>query len=148
MFKKDRELDFYRRLRQKIKDWIQTKQGKSSKWAEYIMLAPDLFYLLYKLVADPAVPVNVKTKLALVITYFISPVDLLPEAIMGPVGFVDDIALTAYALHSIINELDPEILQKHWAGDQDVLEVLKNIMAIADDIIGSGLWKRLKQFFS
>ncbi len=38
-------------------------------------------------------------KLALlVLLYLISPIDILPEAMLGPLGFVDDAALLAYLI--------------------------------------------------
>ena len=40
--------------------------------------------------------------------------DLVPEAIVGPIGYVDDIALAAYVLNSIVNNASPEVVQRHW----------------------------------
>lgn len=34
----------------------------------------------------------------LVLLYLVSPLDILPEAMLGPLGFVDDAALLAYLL--------------------------------------------------
>lgn len=142
---KDSEDDFYRRLRGQVRDWLGSEQGKSSRWGEYVLLAPDLFHLLWNLSVDPDVPGRDKAKLAGAIAYFISPIDLIPEAIVGPIGYVDDIALTAHVLHSIVNHTDPEVLRRHWAGEDDVLEVLQRILAAADEMVGSGIWKRLKR---
>ncbi|MFC1550906.1 YkvA family protein, partial [Candidatus Neomarinimicrobiota bacterium] len=94
------------------------------------------------------VPVKEKAKLAAAIAYFVSPIDLIPEAIIGPIGYVDDIALAAYVLRSIINDTNPEVVQKHWAGDTDVLKVIQNILEVADQMVGSGLWKKLKGLVS
>jgi uncharacterized membrane protein YkvA (DUF1232 family) len=71
----------------------------------------------------------------------------VPEAILGPVAYVDDIALAAYVLNSIINNSGPDIVRKHWVGDEDVLEVIRAILKIADQMIGSGLWDKLKGMF-
>ena len=87
------EKDFYQHLRSKIKTWIKTGEGKKYKWAEYIMFAPDLFHLLCKLSLDKDVPVKEKAKLVAAIAYFVSPIDLIPEMITGPVGYIDDIAI-------------------------------------------------------
>ncbi|AGL03450.1 YkvA family protein [Desulfoscipio gibsoniae] len=141
-----KEADFYLSLRWKIKDWLN-KDGSNNKWAEYIMLAPDLFYLLYKLTLDREVLVADKAKLVAAIAYFISPIDIVPEALLGPAGYVDDIAVAAYVLNSIINNTDPDVVRKHWAGEGDVLEVIQRILKIADKMIGSGLWHKLKARF-
>ena len=54
--------DFYQQLRGEIREWLQTKTGQSSKWSEYLLLAPDLFHLLCKLAVDKDVPAKEKAK--------------------------------------------------------------------------------------
>ena len=139
------EHDFYQKLRQRIKVWSGREEGRSYRWAEWLLLAPDLFHLLLRLAADPDVPMKEKTKLAAVIAYFVSPLDLLPELVLGPTGFLDDIVLTAYALNAMINRVDPAVVQKHWAGEEDVLVVIQKILNLADKMLGSGLFRRLKR---
>ncbi len=136
--------DFYQNLRNKMKDWLGTEEGKDYKWAEYIMFAPDLFHLLIKMSFDKEVPTAEKAKLAAAIAYFVSPVDLIPEALLGPIGFADDIAVAAWVLNSIVNDTDPEIVRKHWAGDGEVLEIIRKIIKAADAMVGSGLWAKIK----
>jgi len=141
----DQKKDFYQDLRVRIREWLKTKEGMDSKWGEYLMFAPDLFHVLCKLSIDKDVPIKEKAKLAGAIAYFVSPIDLLPEALLGPLGFVDDISLAAYVLNSIMNKTDPEIVRKHWAGEDDVLEVVKKILNVADEMVGQGLWKKIKR---
>lgn len=136
--------DYYQQLRAKFKAWIQTDEGRDHKWAEYLLAAPDLFHLLCKLSIDKDVPIKEKAKLAGAIAYFVSPIDLIPEALVGPIGYVDDISLAAFVLHQVVNNTDPEVVRKHWAGEGDVLELTKRILAKADEMVGSGLWKKLK----
>jgi len=62
---------------------------------------------------------------------------------LATVGYVDDIALAAYVLNSIVNETDPSVVQKQWAGDGDVLDAIKHILKVANEMVGSGLWKKL-----
>lgn len=143
-----KEMDFYEKLRSRIVNWLDTETGKENKWAEYLLLVPDFFYLLIKLASDEDVPKNEKAKLILAIAYFISPIDLLPEAFLGPLGFLDDLALSAYVLNSIINKVSPEIVEKYWVGDGEVLLLIKGVLAKADEMIGSGLWEKIKRFVS
>ncbi len=96
---------------------------------------------------DERVPSKEKAKFIGVIAYFISPIDLLPEFILGPIGYLDDIALTAYVLNNYINDTDSQIVRELWAGDQDILSSIKNILSIADKAIGSGLWKKIQSKF-
>jgi uncharacterized membrane protein YkvA (DUF1232 family) len=140
----DKQKDFYLKLRKKINYYLSKHQ---SKYADYLLLAPDLFHLLVKLSIDKRVPTEKKAKFIAVIAYFISPLDLLPEFILGPIGYLDDIALSAYILNEYINETDPSIVRELWAGDQDILTTIKNILITADKMVGSGLWKKIRRRF-
>jgi uncharacterized membrane protein YkvA (DUF1232 family) len=144
----DQEMDYYQSLRNKMKTWLQSEEGKKTEWADFLLLAPDLFHLLCKLVIDPEVPAADKAKLAGAIVYFMFPVDLLPEALIGPLGYADDIAVAAWVLNNMLNRLDQRIITKHWAGEGQILELTQNIVAQADRMIGSGLWDKIKRRFS
>jgi uncharacterized membrane protein YkvA (DUF1232 family) len=136
--------DFYQKMRARIKDWLQ-KNGRTHKWSEYVMMAPDFFHLLCKLSLKKEVSSAGKAKLAFAIAYFISPFDLIPEGIVGPAGYLDDIALAAYVLNSIVSQTDPEVVRSCWAGEEDILELVERILDVSDDMLGTGLWKRLKK---
>lgn len=141
----DKKMDFYEKIRENMREWMKTKEGKENKFGEYLLFAPDLLHLLCKLSLDSDVPAKEKAKLATVIAYFISPVDLIPEAVLGPVGYADDIALAAYVLNGMINKVDPEIVKRNWAGDSDVLDVIQQILKVADEMVGSGLFAKIKK---
>ena len=139
------EKDFYKKMRSKINIWIENNTGENKQWNEYILLAPDLFHLLTKLSIDKEVPESKKIKLLAAIAYFISPIDLLPEAIVGPIGFLDDIALSAYVLNDIINNVDPKIVARNWAGDKDILALVKTILANANNFLGGRIWNKIRR---
>ncbi|WP_068603689.1 YkvA family protein [Paenibacillus swuensis] len=139
--------DFYQNFRIKIKDWLATDEGKTNKVAEYVLFAPDLFHLLCRLALDPEVPAAEKAKLAGVIAYFVAPVDMLPELLTGPAGFADDLSLAAFAISGVVNNTNADLVRKHWAGDDDVLELIQKILKNANEFLGGGLWGRLKKRF-
>jgi len=138
--------DFYTRLRTKIRTWASSKQGSEYRWSEYILLAPDLVHLMIKLMLESDVPSSIKSKIALTLAYFISPLDLIPEALIGPVGYIDDIALAAYVLNSVLNTIDPAIISRHWAGEEDLIQIIQRILRLAEDMIGKGIWKKLRKY--
>ncbi len=138
--------DFYQDMRRKINDYL-VKEGSNYKFAKYLLAAPDLFHLLVKLTLDKEVPVAEKAKLGAALAYYISPIDIIPELIMGPVGYIDDVAVAAYVLNSVVNSADPELVKKHWAGEGDVLELVQSIIKKADEMVGNGLWKKIKAMF-
>ena len=134
--------DFYKKIRSQIADYLEKKDFK---YSDMLLLAPDIFHLMVKMSLDPRVPRDKKIKLAAAIAYFISPIDFIPEAILGPIGYMDDLAISAWVLNDFINSGDLDILYEHWAGSGDVLANIQNILTVADRYLGQGLWERLKQ---
>ncbi len=140
----EKEKDFYQKLRRQANSWLEKNLHQDKRWTEFVLLAPDIFHLLTRLVMDEEVPRSKKVKLGIAIAYFISPVDLLPEALLGPIGYLDDVTLAAYVLNDIINDVDPQIIIRNWAGDHDILNLVKTILLNSDRMLGSGLWKKIK----
>jgi uncharacterized membrane protein YkvA (DUF1232 family) len=139
----DKHADFYRTLRTRITTWL-SNQGEGYRHAELLLVAPDLFHLLCRLALDKRVPASEKAKLAGAIAYFVSPLDIIPEVFLGPIGFLDDVAVAAFALNSVINSGQGDIAKELWAGDGDVLALIQRIVATADDMLGAGVWRRLR----
>lgn len=140
---KSRERQFYRRLRKTVEIWAGGEKGSRSQFADLILAGPDLFMLLVRLSRDDRVDQVSKTKLAGAAAYFISPLDLIPELILGPPGLVDDVALSAFVLNDVLENTDPAIVREHWEGDTDVLELIRQILAVADTMVGGPIWRRL-----
>ena len=145
---KSKEEKYYLKLRKNITTWLDEKANLNNNFREYILIVPDMFHLLIKLVQDPDVPQGKKVKLISAIAYFISPIDFLPEAFLGPVGYMDDIAIAAYVLNDMLNSIDPQIIRRHWAGEIDILIVIKKILINVDKLIGKGIWDKLKGKFN
>ena len=57
---------------------------------------------------------------------------------------VEDLALAAYALNQLVNQVDEEIVLRHWRGSGDLLRRVKQILETADEMVGSGLWNKLR----
>lgn len=137
-----RERDFYQHLRRSIRAYL-AERGPF-KYAEVLLVGPDLFHVLCRLVGDPRIPAIHKAKLAATLAYFISPVGLVPELFTGPIGYVDDIALTAYVLSGLLATEHAHIVREHWAGDEDVLQVVHGVLDVAASANFGALWQRVK----
>jgi len=135
MAEKHHHEGFYLGLRKKVGKWHE-KKGHKYKWADYLLLAPDLFYTLVMLMADKDVPAANKIEIVGAIAYFVSPVDLVPELILGPIGYIDDMALAALVLNDIINSISPKVVARHWPGDDDVLETTRVVIDLAAKLFG------------
>ena len=134
--------DFYDFLRQKILGWTG-ESDRGSAVQKYILLAPDFFCLLCRLMADKDVSPLHKARLAAAIAYFVSPFDFLPEGLLGPLGYIDDVALAAFVLNGIVADSDPDVVQRHWPGEDDVLALVSHVLSVADRLLGAGLWKHI-----
>jgi uncharacterized membrane protein YkvA (DUF1232 family) len=135
-----KEADFYRKLRRKIRHYLATRGP--FRYADILLLAPDMFHVLCRLVADPRIPAFEKAKLGATLAYFISPIGLIPEGITGPIGYIDDVALAAYVLRSLLGSEHAHVVREHWAGDQDVLAAVQGVLAVVEGAIGGALWRR------
>lgn len=142
----ERYEDFYQVLRSRIAAWLSSK-GKGFEHAQILLLAPDLFHLLTRLVLDRRIPAAEKAALGAALAYFLSPLDVLPEALLGPAGYVDDVALAAFVLSRLINAGHGAVAKELWAGDADLLDSIRRVLEVADEMVGSGLWERLKTHF-
>lgn len=123
--------DFYRQLRERV-------AGYSGPYADYVLLAPDLFALVSRLMLDKRVDTRQKAYLGAALAYVISPIDLLPERGLGLVGYLDDVAVIVAALNMLLNEVDPQIVLEHWSGKADLLVKVREILTQADQLVGKG----------
>lgn len=130
-----KQQDFYEKLRGKITSYLES-HGSASKIAPYLLFAPDLFHLLTKSMLDQRIDGKSKALIGSGILYFIAPVDVIPEGLIGPGGFMDDIIVAAFVVNMLLNKFSPEILEEHWVGDQKLLDALKKISETSDGLLG------------
>ena len=87
--------------------------------------------LLHYVLKSPDVPLEDKAKIYGALGYFILPIDLIPDFIPA-VGYSDDVAALAFALHAVWKNVTPEIKEqaqrklREWFGSFDPNE-LENI---------------------
>lgn len=142
-------LGFYDRLRERVLGAVERHGGRFSETTvEALLLAPDLFLLLVRLTLDRRVPPRARALLAGTLAYFILPTDLLPEAVLGPAGYLDDLVLAAAVLAQAFGgELDT-YTRVHWSGKHELTRVIERITASADTLLGEGLYARLRRLLA
>lgn len=141
--KNDQEYkDFYQRVRDKIDKWAKTgrlekKRGKwTDKFLQYLLVFPDLVYLMIKLFIDREIAASIKGYILVLFVYLISPIDIIPDFI-PVIGFIDDLLILVVILNKIINSADPEVLEKikaYWTGKDDVFVKVKEIITVMNEI--------------
>jgi uncharacterized membrane protein YkvA (DUF1232 family) len=142
-----RLLSFYDRLRERIVAWIAQRGGRlSGSAAKALLLVPDVFIFLVRLTLDREVPRSTRALIGGALAYYLLPLDFLPELLLGPVGFVDDLVLAVAVLGQAFgNELEP-YSRKHWSGPEDLRVVLRDISTSAEQLLGHKVYDRLRRF--
>ncbi len=141
----DHAARFYDRVRTRMNDYLDATGGMVGKTAEFLLLVPDMFILLWRLANDARVSGKNKVLLGSGLAYFIFPFDFLPEAFLGPLGYLDDLVFAVYVLNKMLTDTDAEILREHWSGKEDVLEAVRRVLGMADQLVGSKVVARIKK---
>lgn len=136
---------FYDRLRKRIHFYLGRGGRGVEKFGEFLLLVPDVFILLWRLANDSRVTGKNKVLLGTGVAYFVFPFDIIPEAIVGPIGYLDDLVFGVYILNKMLADTDVEILRGHWSGDQDVLESIRKVLNAADKLVSDGVLAKLKK---
>ena len=85
---------------------------------EALRLLPDVLRLLPRLAADRSLPRGVRVRLALLLAYLASPIDLVPDFI-PVIGYADDAIIVAAVLRSVVRHAGVQAIQRHWPGTDD-----------------------------
>jgi len=142
---RERANRFYDRMRDAIRKYLDGKGTAAGKTGEYLMLAPDVFVLLWRLINDGRVNAKNKVMLGSGLAYYLFPLDIMPEGFLGPIGYIDDLVFAVYLLHKMLADTDPAILREHWSGREDVLDSIQNVLNAADQLVGSDIVAKLKR---
>jgi uncharacterized membrane protein YkvA (DUF1232 family) len=139
---------FYDRIRGSIQKYLERKGGAVEKVSEYLLLVPDIFNLLWRLANDSRVSGKNKVLLVSGLSYYIFPFDIIPEAIVGPIGYLDDLVFGVFVLNKMLADTSPEILREHWSGSEDILESIRKVLNAADNLVGSEFLPRIKKMMT
>jgi uncharacterized membrane protein YkvA (DUF1232 family) len=143
----ERARRFYDKVRDNIRRYLEKKGSLAGKSGEYLLLVPDMFMLLWRLINDSRVNSKNKMLLGSGLAYYLFPLDIMPEGFLGPIGYIDDLVFGVYLLNRMLTDTDPEILRQHWSGSEDVLVTIQKVLNAADNLVGTdilGKFKRMK----
>ncbi|CEH29789.1 YkvA family protein [Aneurinibacillus migulanus] len=140
---------YYDQLREKMEKYMREKMGdqRAEKAAPYLLLAPDLFVLLARLAKDKRIPLRSKSIALAAVLYFMTPLDIIPEVFMGPVGYADDIIFATLALNKMLVDVDEKIINEHWNGDKNIIAVIRDVLSKADSLVGKRSFEMIKKVF-
>lgn len=92
-------------------------------------LLPDLLRLLRRLLADKTLGAGVRIRLALLLAYLLSPVDLVPDFV-PVIGYADDVIIVALVLRAVIARAGEEALSRNWPGTPDGLQLILRLAGL------------------
>ena len=102
----DRFNDFYDTL-------LDNLDSYSGEYASFIDCGPNLFKLLCNLL-DHDINKELRSDICSAIAYYVVPMDIIPEQVYGPYGYIDDIYLSVFVLKRVAKEYDYDFLQLVW----------------------------------
>ena len=127
-----------RRLYDRVRAAVAVpRPGEGSGARDLVLLLPDLTVLLFRLLRDERVPIGGKAIALLGVGYVLSPIDLLPEVLLGPVGLLDDLLVVGAALSRLLNYVHPDVVRSHWSGQGDALDAIQRATGWAEGRVRS-----------
>ena len=121
---------------------IDNNDQRRATIREAIWLLPNVAKLLARIVRDRRVPVRAKAFAAAVLIYVISPIDIIPDFVIG-FGKLDDLILSAVAIQYLIEAAGPEIVAEHWDGSESSLDMLLTAAEMGAEVIPKPIRKIL-----
>lgn len=139
----DKINNFLSQLNRKLDTWLNSFEGEDHEHRELLAQVPNVFSLLCKLANNDVISERSKSKLTKAITYFIHEFDLMPEAIIGPLGFLDDLVISALAIMYVMDNDSRDIVRDSWEGNEDIIALIAEIINNADDFVGQEIHRQL-----
>lgn len=142
-----RERRLYDTLRERVVKG-ERRPGQASGFGDVLLLLPDLTVLLVRLLRDGRVPRGPKLLALLGVGYVLSPIDLLPAVLLGPLGLVDDLLVVSAALSRLLNHVHPDVVRSAWPGKGDALEAIQRMTDWSENVFRGKLRSSLPKMRS
>jgi uncharacterized membrane protein YkvA (DUF1232 family) len=94
-----------------------------------LRLLPDLLRLLRRLLADRSLGAGIRVRVALLVAYLLSPIDLVPD-FLPVVGYADDVIIVALVLRSVVARSGADAVRRHWPGTPAALEIVLRLAGL------------------
>lgn len=137
------EIDLSARERRLYDRWraalAKPVPGAAPELRDALLALPDLAVLVLRLLRDARVRRGDKAIALLGLAYVLSPIDLLPEFVFGPLGLLDDAFMLALTVSRLVNRVHPDVVRTHWSGQGDVLEAIQRVSGWAERQLGGRL---------
>lgn len=96
-----------------------------------LRLLTDVVLLLKDLATDPRVPPSAKIVAGLAVAYLVSPVDVIPDWVLG-VGQADDIAVAVLAFRRLLGAAGYDVIYELWRGNDEGLALVLTLAGVQE----------------
>lgn len=125
-------------MEEKFKDFYDTLidnlESYNGEYASFIDCGPNLFKLLCDIL-EYDIEKEIRKDICGAIAYYVVPMDVIPEQIYGPYGYIDDIFLSVYVLRVVAGKYGYDFIQKIWDKPQDIKNVMDDCESKALEVL-------------
>jgi len=89
---------------------------------DYIYYLPALFKALSGTLDRPELEAEDRKIVLTALGYLVVPNDLLPEAVYGPVGYIDDVFVCCLVIERLVKKYSISFVEPYWEKETDLLE--------------------------
>jgi len=139
--------DFSVKIANDINVWEKENKTAKQYWKVYLINSSEIFNFLQSLSSLDKLARKEKLLLTSVITYFVNPLDFLPELFLGALGYLDDVVAGALVLNQILHKLPTDFVDNNWKGKIKLIPLIANILNNAEHIVDKLIYNKLKKFF-
>lgn len=111
---------------------LETYKGE---YASFIDNGPALFKFLNDLLIKKELTSEYKLKISAAIAYYVVPMDVIPEQIYGPYGYIDDIFISSYVIKLLAEEYGYSYLEKYWGEDGELKSIVEECLEKSSEIL-------------
>ena len=127
-------MDKYQAYHEIIKNYLESYHGNYNKIIDY---SPVLLKLLTDILNEKVLSSEHRLKICAALGYFVAPLDVIPESIHGPDGFIDDLFVCCYVLKEITDEFGFGFVDSLWKSDEEFVIVLQKCYNESESILGN-----------
>lgn len=139
-------LGFYDRVRSRLVRSVERRSPRMGpRLVETLLVVPDVLLLLIRLVLDPAVPRPARAVIGGGLAYFLLPFDVVPEILVGPPGYVEDLLVASTVLAYALGDDLEAYAERYWSGGDDLRRVLADIASSASRLLSTDVERRVEK---